>query len=276
MSDTVSPMPGQSTEPIIAVRDVSVTRNGRSIVDDISFEVLPGQRWVILGANGCGKTTLLRVLSLYLHPSSGDVYIQGQKLGTFDVRTARPRIAYSSASLSADLRPALTALEVVVTARYGALEPWWHEYSHDDFEKARECLDRMEVSAMAGRTFGSLSSGEQQRVLLARALMNDPIALLLDEPSARLDLGGREHLVRILDDFATAHPQLPSVLVTHHVDEIPLSTTHVLLMKDGAAIAQGEISTVLTGDNLSATFNLPLAVERRNNGRYSAYAVSPN
>jgi len=261
------------SDPTIVIDGVTVTREQRAIVHNISVSIAQGQRWVILGPNGCGKTTLLRAMALYLHPSSGNVHVSGMQLGKMDVRKVRSHIAYSSASLAADLRPALSVSDIVMTAKHGALEPWWHEYSASDRSRALECLERVHVAHVAERTFGSLSSGEQQRVLLARALMNDPVVLLLDEPSARLDLGGREQLVQILEEFATSLPQLPTVLVTHHVDEIPRCSTHLLLMRDGAAIASGPLSSTLTSENLSETFGLSLHVEQRNSGRYSAYAV---
>lgn len=259
--------------PTIVIDGVTVSREHRAIVDNISVSIAPGERWVILGPNGCGKTTLLRVMALYLHPSLGNVYVNGMQLGKMDVRKVRSQIAYSSASLAAELRPALSVSNIVMTAKYGALEPWWHEYSSADHSRSLECLERVNVRHFAERIFGSLSSGEQQRVLLARALMNDPVVLLLDEPSARLDLGGREQLVQILEEFATSNPQLPTVLVTHHVDEIPRCSTHLLLMRDGKAVAGGPLSSTLTSDNLSITFGLPLHVEQRSTGRYSAYAV---
>lgn len=261
------------SDPTIVIDGVTVTREQRAIVNNIAVSIAQGERWVILGPNGCGKTTLLRIMALYLHPSSGNVYVNGMRLGKMDVRKVRSRIAYSSASLASELRPALSVSDVVMTAKYGALEPWWHEYTSADRSRALECLERVNVAHFAERTFGSLSSGEQQRVLLARALMNDPIVLLLDEPSARLDLGGREQLVQILEEFATSNPQLPTVLVTHHVDEIPRCSTHLLLMRDGAAVASGSLSSTLTGENLSTAFGLPLHVEQRVTGRYSAYAV---
>ena len=259
-------------DPILQAEAVTVIRGNRAIVDNVGLSVRPGERWVILGPNGCGKTTLLRVLSLYLHPSRGSVSALGRELGTFDIRSVRPRIAYVSASLATDLRPALTAQEVVMTAKNGALETWWHDYSDADRARAVLCLDRMGVGGHASRPIGSLSSGEQQRVLLARSLMNDPIAVLMDEPSARLDLGGREHLVRVLDEFAHGDPDLPTVIVTHHVDEIPLATTHALLMRDGRAVASGPADTVLTAPSLSECFGLELEVERRANGRLTAWA----
>ena len=258
--------------PVIETSAVSLVRDGRTILDSVSLSVSEGDRWVLLGANGCGKTTLLRILSLYLHPTRGDIRINGQALGTFDIRTVRHRLAYMSASLATDLRSELFARDVVMTAKYGALETWWNEYTDHDHAKALQCLDKMGVGHFAEREIGSLSSGEQQRVLLARVLMCDPIAILLDEPSARLDLGGREQLVQLLSQFAQENSNLPSVLVTHHVDEIPLSTTHCALLKDGRILTSGPLHQTLTTETLSECFSAPLVVEQRPNGRLSAYA----
>lgn len=265
-------MTREPVAPVIEVDGVSIVHGARSTVNNVSLSIRPHDRWVILGPNGCGKTTLLRVMSLYLHPSKGDIRINGQALGSFDIRPVRPRLAYVSASLATELRPALTSLEVVMSAKNGALEVWWHEYDDADRATARECLSRMDVLQHADTPIGALSSGEQQRVLLGRALMTDPIAILLDEPSARLDLGGREHLVRILDEFSRENSSLPSVVVTHHVDEIPATTTHCALMRDGVLIAAGPLEDTLTSENLSTTFGMSLVVERRPNGRLGAYA----
>lgn len=258
--------------PVIETVGVSLEREGRTILDSVSLAISRGDRWVILGANGCGKTSLLRILSLYLHPSRGDIRINGQSLGTFDIRTVRHRLAYMSASLATDLRPALLARDVVMTARFGALETWWNEYTDVDRDQAMQCLRKMGIAHFADREIGSLSSGEQQRVLLARVLMCDPIAILLDEPSARLDLGGREQLIHLLSEFSQNNPELPSVLVTHHVDEIPASTTHCALLKDGSVMASGLLHETLTSDALSECFGVSLVVEQRPNGRLSAYA----
>lgn len=258
--------------PVLEIVDATVVREGREILSSASLSVSAGDRWVVLGANGCGKTTMMKVMSLWMHPSRGDVRVEGRSLGTFDIRPVRPRLAHVSASLGSELRPALSALDAVMSAKNGALEVWWHEYDDEDRALALRCLERMDVARHADRTIGSLSSGEMQRVLLARTLMTDPIAILLDEPSARLDLGGREQLVRILDGFSRANPELPVVLVTHHVDEIPMSTTHCALMRDGAIIAAGPLEPTLTSDNLGACFGMDLVVERRPNGRLGAYA----
>ena len=261
-----------NVSPVLRTSNVSIVSEGRYILDSVSLSVSPTDRWVILGPNGCGKTTLLRVLSLYLHPSSGDIFVQGRALGTFDIRPVRPRIAYMSASLASEIRPVLTATQVVMSAKNGALETWWHTYSDEDALRAVECLARLDVAWCADRELGALSSGEQQRVLLARALMTDPIALLLDEPTARLDLGGRENLIQLLQSFATDNPQLPSVVVTHHVDEIPISTTHCALMKDGKIISAGPLHETLTSESLSECFGTTLLLEQRANDRLTAYA----
>lgn len=247
-------------------------RDGRRILDDISMRVTTGQHWLVLGANGSGKTTLMRIAAMYEHPSSGSVRVLGEELGRTDVRQLRRRVGYASAALGADFRPALTATEVVMTAKHAALEPWWHQYSDEDRSIARQCLARLGVGRLAHRTLGTLSSGEQQRVFLARTLMNDPGIVLLDEPSARLDLGGREQLVAALADLAADPDGPPFVLVTHHVDEVPEGVTHALLLKDGAPVAQGPIDEALTEATLSECFEMPLSLERRNDGRLSAWA----
>lgn len=254
--------------------DISFVRDGRAILGGVSLRVEGDERWVILGPNGCGKTTLLRIAALYEHPSAGSVSVLGERLGSTDVRTLRRRIGYASAALAAQLRPDLAAADVVMTARYAALEPWWHRYDDDDRAAARARLEVMGVGRLADRSIGSLSSGEQQRVLLARTLMNDPAVVLLDEPSARLDLGGREQLVGALAEMAARHDGPPYVLVTHHVDEIPPGTTHAMLMRDGLALASGAIDEVLTTETLSACFGMQLALERRADGRFSAWATT--
>jgi iron complex transport system ATP-binding protein len=261
-----------SSEVVLEVRGVSVVREGRHTLNKVDLAVATGQRWVILGPNGCGKTTLLKLLSLYLHPSSGDVVVQGELLGRFDTRKVRPRIAFASASLAEQIRGENTAADVVMTAKNGALETWWHQYDASDRARAMTCLAQMGVDHFADRPMYTLSSGEQQRVLLARTLMNDPIAVLLDEPSARLDLGGREQLVGVLDNFARNNPALPSVVVTHHVDEIPTSTTHCMLLRNGNVIAAGAIGSALTSQSLTECFGIDLVLDSRPNGRLTAYA----
>lgn len=252
---------------------VGVRRAHRWILSDVTWRVGHGERWLVLGANGSGKTTLLRVASLYEHPTTGTVEVLGERLGRTDVRQLRRRIGWASASLAAELRPQLGALDVVMTAKHAALEPWWHRYDDHDRDRARDCLARMGVGEVSERHLGTLSSGEQQRVLLARTLMNDPGVVLLDEPSARLDLAGREQLVSALGELVADPAAPPIVLVTHHVDEVPPGMTHVLLLREGRVLASGPIDTTLDAGRLSACFGLPLRLERRGDGRLSAWAV---
>jgi iron complex transport system ATP-binding protein len=251
--------------------DVGLVRGETVILHDINWTVSDGERWIVLGANGSGKTSLVRIASLYLHPSTGTVDVLGQRLGRVDVRRHRRRIGVVSASFADLLRPGLTAAEIVMTAKYAALEPWWHTYHDDDRRRATELLDRLGCAPLAGHPFATLSSGERQRVQLARTLMTDPGLLLLDEPSAGLDLGGREDLVRRLGALA-ADPSTPAtILVTHHVDEIPAGYDHALLLGDGAVLGAGAIDDVLTSASLSECFGIAVTLERRN-GRWSAFA----
>lgn len=256
--------------PALELRDVSLHRDANVILDRVDWTARPGEHWIVLGANGSGKTSLLRIAALYLHPSAGDVVVTGERLGDTDVRTLRRRVAYMSAAFATELRPQLRAHEVVMTAKNAALEPWWHSYDDNDRDRAVDCLARLGVGHLADREISTLSSGEQQRVFLARTRMNDPAVVLLDEPSGRLDLGGREQLVRAIDESIASDPNLASAIVTHHVDEIPTGATHLLALRGGRVAGRGPIGTTLTDELLSHVFDYPLRVERRDDGRFSA------
>lgn len=255
----------------LVLRGVSVRHEGRTILHRLDWTVRRDERWVVLGPNGSGKTTLLRIASLYLHPSSGTVTVDGEQLGRTDVRVLRTRIGLASPAFGALLRPALTAREAVMTGRYAALEPWWHDYDAEDRARADELLSTFGVVDLGDRTVGSLSSGERQRVLLARAFSGTPALVLLDEPTAGLDLGGREDLVGRLGALGADPTGPPTVLVTHHVEEIPATTTHLLLLREGQVLAAGPLSEALTAEALSSTFGLEVHLERRG-GRWSAWA----
>jgi iron complex transport system ATP-binding protein len=246
--------------------------DGTTILPTVDWCVDAGERWVVLGPNGAGKSTLLRIASLWLHPTTGVVRVLGHELGRVDVRELRTRVGFASAAMADLLRPALTARDVVKTARFGALEPWWHEYTPEDAARADALLARVGCAALAGHTFGTLSSGERQRVLLARSLMTDPGLVLLDEPTAALDLAGREQLVATLAALAADPATPPLVLVTHHVEEIPPGFTHALLLGRDGVHAAGPIDEVLDDAALSTLFGLPVRLSRED-GRWTARAT---
>lgn len=250
---------------------VGLVRDRQAILVDIDWEVSAEQRWVVLGANGCGKTTLLRIAALYEHPTTGTVEVLGHRLGRVDVRRLRRRVGFASPALAQMLRPQLTGAEVVMTARYGALEPWWDHYSDDDRDRAEKLLEQVGAAGLGHRTVATLSSGERQRVQIARSLMADPGLLLLDEPASTLDLGGREMLVADLANLAVDPAAPPLVMVTHRTEEIPSGFTHALLLRAGRVLAQGPLGDVLTAEALSACFGLPLSLEHRN-GRWHSQA----
>ncbi len=264
-------VPAPPPTPVLALEGVSLRRAGRLLLDDVTWQVGPRDRWVVLGPNGSGKTTLLRIASLWLHPSGGSVHVLGEELGRTDVRPLRARIGVSSAALADQLRPDLPARDVVVTSRRGALEPWWHTYDDDDRAAAADALERVGAAHLADRAFGTLSSGERQRVQLARTLAADPDLLLLDEPSAGLDLGAREDLVARLGDLAADPTVAPTVLVTHHVEEVPVGFTHVLLLRAGRVVAAGGLTDTLTEANLSAAFGIDVRLAGEA-GRFRAWA----
>lgn len=251
-----------SGPPALSLGGVRVDLGGRTVLEGVDWAVEPGQRWVVLGPNGSGKTTLLRVAGLWLHPSRGQVEVLGGRLGKIDVRRHRHRIGFVSAAMADLLRPTIPALDAVMAAANGALETWWHHYDEADRDRALAVLARTGAAPVAGQAFGTLSSGERQRVLLARALLTDPGLLLLDEPMAGLDLGGREALVQTLAELAADPDTPPTVLVTHHVEEVPPGFTHGLLLAGGRMVAAGPLDEVLTAERLSSTFGLDLHLGR--------------
>ena len=248
---------------VLEFAGVSVVRGQTTLLDDITWEVEEGQRWVILGPNGAGKTTLLQLAAGRLHPTSGVAGVLGEVLGAVDVFELRPRIGLASAALAERIPGDEVVHNVVVTASYGVVGRWREDYDTLDHVRAAELLQALGAEHLADRTFGTLSEGERKRVQIARALMTDPELMLLDEPAAGLDLGGREDLVRRLGELAgdLAAPAL--VLVTHHVEEIPPNFTDVLLLRDGRVVAQGPVEITLTEENLSRTFGMPLELEQR-------------
>lgn len=254
---------------VLELEDVSVRRGRATLLDHVDWTVREDERWVVLGSNGAGKTTTVQLCSAQAHPSSGRVSILGETLGAVDVFELRPRIGYTSAAVAERIPAGETVHDVVVSASYGVFGRWREQYDELDHGRATDLMVEIGVDHLATRTFGTLSEGERKRVQIARALMTDPELLILDEPGAALDLGGREDLVSTLAVLA-ADPASPAmVLVSHHVEEIPPGFTHGLLLRDGAVVAAGPLEEIMTAERLSATFGLSLLVGH-DRGRYTA------
>lgn len=258
---------------VLEFSDVVVRRNARDILSHLDWSVSDDQRWVVLGPNGAGKTTLLQLADTLLHPTSGVVTILGERLGRSDVFELRPRIGFASSATARRMPPEETVLDVVLTAAYSVYGRWREDYEDIDERRALRVLAEWKLDHLADRTFGTLSDGEQKRVQIARAVMTDPEMLLLDEPTASLDLGAREELLALLGGFARASTTPAMIMVTHHVEEIPVGFTHVLLMREGAVTAAGPIAATLTAQNLEATFDVPIVLSE-DGGRYAARAAS--
>jgi len=257
---------------VLEFADVVVRRNARNIIDHLEWSVSDDQRWVILGPNGAGKTTILQLASTLIHPTSGAVTILDEQLGRTDVFELRPRIGFASSAMAKRIPPEETVLDVVLTAAFSVLGRWNESYEAIDERRARRVLANWRLEHLAERTFGTLSDGEQKRVQIARAVMTDPEILLLDEPTASLDLGAREELLALLSGYAQAPSTPAMVMVTHHVEEIPVGFTHVLLLRDGQAVAAGPVAEVLTSENLTATFGAEIVLTEVD-GRYAARAA---
>ena len=253
--------PAAQFRPALRFDSVDLDRVTAQILKGVDWTVGREDRWVILGPNGSGKTTMFELASGYLHPTRGAVEILGQRLGRVDVRRLRERIGLVSSAIAKKLMPGVTAESVVVAGRHAALEPWWHSYSGAEHDKARALLTEAGFSEIVDRPFAVLSDGERQQVLLARALINDPDLLLLDEPAAGLDMGGRERLLARLASLAADPLSPPVVMITHHVEEIPVGFTHVLLLRAGRVVTAGPIHEALSAASLSETFGVDLVLE---------------
>jgi iron complex transport system ATP-binding protein len=258
---------------VLEFSDVVVRRNTRDIVDHLDWSVDDDQRWVVLGPNGAGKTTLLQLADTLIHPTSGSVTILGEQLGRTDVFELRPRIGFASTAMAKQLPPEETVLNVVLTAAYSVMGRWNEAYEDIDERRALRVLAEWRLDHLADRTFGTLSDGEQKRVQIARAIMTDPELLLLDEPAASLDLGAREELLTLLGGYAQAPTTPAMVMVTHHVEEIPVGFTHVLLLSEGRVVAAGPLAETLTAENLTEAFGAPITLTA-DGGRYAARAAS--
>jgi iron complex transport system ATP-binding protein len=257
---------------VLQLSDVSIVREGNSILKSVDWTVDGDERWVILGPNGAGKTTLLQVAAAMIHPSSGKAHLLDDTLGRVDVFDLRPRIGFASTAMARRIPSNERVLDVVLTAAYSVTGRWNEAYEEVDIRRAQRVLAEWKLDHLETRRFGDLSDGEQKRVQIARSIMTDPELLLLDEPAASLDLGAREELLQLLGGYASA-PEAPAmIMVTHHVEEIPLGFGNALLLADGSITAAGPIEEVITSEKLSETFGLPLQVTAQD-GRYSARAA---
>lgn len=254
--------PEDPNDLVVRMSGVGVRRGESDLLVDLDWAVELDERWVVLGPNGAGKTTLLRIAAAELHPTSGTVDVLGERLGGTDVFELRPRIGFSSSALAARVPSDETVRDLVVSAGYAVLGRWRESYDELDTDRAAELMDALGIAPLADRRYGTLSEGERKRTLIARALMTDPEMLLMDEPAAGLDLGGREDLVARLSMLARDPDAPATVLVTHHVEEVPPGFTNALLLREGRAVAAGPIGEVLTSENLSATFEEDLLLER--------------
>ncbi len=239
------------------------------LINGVSLKVAEGERWVILGPNGAGKTTLMLIMAGLLFPTSGTVELLDETLGATSMSELRTRIGWASSALANDIPPRESVLDVVMTGAHAVTGRWREAYEDADRMRADRLLADWGLTALSNRTFGTLSEGERKRSLIARSLMADPELLLLDEPGAGLDLGGREDLVARMRHLALDPAAPAQIAVTHHVEEIPEGFTHGLLLRGGGVVAQGRIDQVLTDHLISVTFGLPIEV-RADDGRWHA------
>ncbi len=258
---------------VLELADVTVKRGGATLLDRVDWAVEDDERWVILGPNGAGKTTLMQLCSAQIHPTSGVIGILGEVVGAVDVFELRPRIGWTSAAVADRIPRDEIVRDVVVSASYGVVGRWRERYDELDHDRATALLREVGAGALLDRTFGTLSEGERKRVQIARALMTDPELLILDEPAAGLDLGGREDLVSTLSSIALDEYSPATILVSHHVEEIPPGFTHALMLRAGQVVASGPLPYVMNAEQLSATFGMRLVLQEED-GRYTARRVS--
>lgn len=256
--------------PVIHADEVAVVRDGRAILDTVSLTVRQGEHWALLGANGAGKSTLLGLLGAVTHPTRGSVQVLGRTLGRVDLRELRTLLGHVNPRHP--LQSALTVRQVTLTGLTNSVEPLprWTPTA-DERARADELLAMLGMGGKEASRWPALSQGERGRTLIARSLMPSPRLLLLDEPATGLDLAAREQLLDSLDALREEHPELATVLVTHHLEELPASTTHAMLLRGGKCVASGPADEVLTTDRVSDCFGHPVRITRTE-GRWSARA----
>ncbi|WP_405407093.1 MULTISPECIES: ABC transporter ATP-binding protein [unclassified Streptomyces] len=256
--------------PVIRADRVALVRDGNLLLDSVSLTVRGGEHWALLGANGAGKSTLLGLLGAVTHPTRGSVEVLGRTLGRVDLRELRTLLGHVNPRHP--LRSPLTVSEVVLTGLTNSVEPVprWSPGA-EQRDRAERLLKMLGMGGKTGSRWPALSQGERGRTLIARALMPEPRLLLLDEPATGLDLAAREQLLDSLDALREEHPELATVLVTHHLEELPASTTHAMLLRGGRCVASGPADEVLTTDQVSDCFGHPVRISRTD-GRWTARA----
>ena len=263
-----SGMTPDAADFVLAVNGVSLIRQRRPLLQDVSFHVRPGERWALLGPNGAGKSTLLSLCGAREHPTRGEVHVLGHRLGRVDTHWLRTTIGHVDPR--SRIEPWLTVREALYTGLFGAAGLRRH-WAPDTAERelAERLLAALGIEEKADRKWEVLSQGERGRVLIARALMPQPSLLLLDEPTTGLDLAAREILLKVIGQLREMRPELATVMVTHHLEELPASTTHAMVLADGQELACGTAEEAITSGVISDAFDYPVRVERRN-GRWSA------
>ena len=260
-----------ASSPVLELRDVTYRRDGQEIIRGVSFTVNQGERWAMLGPNGAGKSTILGFCGAVTHPSSGTVQVLGSQLGRVDLQALRRMIGHVNPRHP--LRSPLTVRDIALTGLTGTIETAlrWQPTAAES-ERADALISSLGLAAKAGQRWPVLSQGERGRVLIARALICEPRLLLLDEPSTGLDIAAREQLLEAIDRLTQTHPDVATVLVTHHLEELPSSTTHALLLADGRVVAAGPARAAVTTENVSAAFDHPIDVQFYD-GRWLARAA---
>jgi iron complex transport system ATP-binding protein len=258
---------------VLKVAGLRVLRGRAVILDGIDWEVRAGEHWVMLGANGSGKTSLLSALTGYLMPTDGDVEVLGERYGESDWRELRCRVGLVSSSIRQQMADDEPALVTVVSGKYAVIDLWQSPTTAERRE-ARRILAQVECSKLAGRRWGVLSQGERQRVLIGRALMARPELLILDEPCAGLDPAAREHFLQFIQRLGSRRSGPALILVTHHVEEVMPVFTHALVLRDGRVLAGGRKGEVLNSTNLSRAFGARMRLRRV--GRRYGLSVAPN
>jgi iron complex transport system ATP-binding protein len=251
----------ETESPVLRVDDVDMVRSGRTILSAIDLTVRAGEHWALLGLNGAGKSSLLSLCGAVAHPTRGTVQVLGYRLGRVDMRELRGWIGHVDPRQPLDER--LTVEQAVLTGATGTNGwiPRWKP-TGEQLRRADELISLLGIEPLRNAGLTTLSQGERGRTLVARALMPDPHLLLLDEPSTGLDLAARERLLTSIDTLRAEHPKLSSVLVTHHLEELPASTTHAMLLAGGAAIHSGRVDDVLTSEKVSECFDHPVVIKR--------------